>query len=135
MRKNSRRLPQSGAGASSKSALAGTWVQEPNPGGTTSIAYTILLKQGKLLVKGMDEDDGTPLTVSRIRWDGNSLHFTTVFPPTGHKSKHTLTALSKRKMSQHVSCVYADGEVFSDHEIWRKRLDKKKLKRHGKSAR
>jgi hypothetical protein len=92
----------------------------------SSVVYTIFVERGKFLVQGKDEEDGTLLKISRIRWDGESLHFITVFPPTRHKAKHVLSALSMRKMSQHVSCTYADGEVFSNEEIWRKRPSKKK---------
>jgi len=112
----------------SNHALVGTWEQEPNPDGTTSVIYTISVERGGFLVQGNDEEDGTPLEISRIRWDGESIHFTTVFPPTRHKARHMLKAVPTRKMSHRVSCTYSDGEVFSDEEIWRKRLDKKKMK-------
>jgi hypothetical protein len=73
------------------------WEQEPNPRLTTSVVYTIFVERARFVVQGKDEEDGEPLEVSRIRWDGESLHFTTVFRPTRHKSSHVLTALSKRK--------------------------------------
>jgi hypothetical protein len=126
MTEKHRSLLRYGARVNSNNALLGTWEQEPNPGGTTTVSYTIRVERGKFAVLGKDEEDGTPLEVSRIRWDGNSLHFTAVFPPTGHKSKHALTALSKNKMKHRVSCTYADGEVFSENEVWRKRLGRKK---------
>jgi hypothetical protein len=113
---------------SSNHALVGMWEQEPNPGGTTSVVYTIFIERGRFLVQGKNEEDGEPLEISRIRWDGQSLHFTTVFPPTRHKAKHVLTALSKRKMSQRVSSTYEDGEAFSAEEMWRKRRSKKRMK-------
>jgi hypothetical protein len=103
------------------------WEQEPNPRLTTSVVYTIFVERARFVVQGKDEEDGEPLEVSRIRWDGESLHFTTVFRPTRHKSSHVLTALSKRKMSQHVSSTYADGEAFSGEEIWRKRRAKQRM--------
>jgi len=110
----------------SSNSLVGTWEQEPDPGGTTTVAYTIRVEQGRFVVLGKDEEDGIPLEASRVKWDGKSLHFTTVFPPTGHKSKHVLTALSKNRMKHLVSCIYADGEVFYDNEFWRKRRGRKK---------
>ena len=113
---------------SSNHALVGIWEQEPNPGGTTSVVYTIFVERGRFLVQGKNEEDGEALEISRIRWDGQSLHFTTVFPPTRHKAKHVLTALSKRKMSQRVSSTYEDGKAFSAEEIWRKRRGKKRMK-------
>jgi hypothetical protein len=90
--------------------------------------YTIVVEQGKFVVSGKDEEEGVSLEVSRIKWDGKSLRFTTVFPPTGHKSRHVLKALPKGRMSQHVSCVYADGEVFFDDEIWRRKTNKEEMK-------
>jgi len=106
----------------------GTWEQEPNLGGTTTVVYTILVEQGKFLVSGKDEEDGASLEVSRIKWDGKSLRFITVFPPTGHKSEHVVRALPKGKMSHHVSCIYADGEAFVDDEIWLRRTNKRRNK-------
>jgi hypothetical protein len=113
-------LTKRGRGASSSNALVGTWKQEPNRAGSTSVAYTILVEHGRFTVKGQDEEGGTPLKVSRVQWDGKSLHFVTIFGPTGHKAKHVVKVLSKGKMSHRVSGIYADGEVFSDDEIWRK---------------
>jgi hypothetical protein len=126
MREKRRSSLRHGTRVNSNNGLVGAWEQEPNPGGTTSVVYTILIEQGKFVVSGMDGEDGASLEVSRIKWDGKSLRFTTVFPPTGHKSKHVVRALPKGVMSHHVSCVYADGEAFSDDEIWRRRIDKKK---------
>ena len=128
MREIHRSSLRRGARVNSNNALVGTWEQEPNPGGTTTVAYTILVEQGKFVVSGKDEEDGVSLDVSRIKWDGKSLGFTTVFPPTGHKSKHVVRALPKGKMSHHVSCVYADGEAFFDDETWRRRTDKRRNK-------
>jgi hypothetical protein len=119
---------QRSARVNSKHALVGTWEQEPNPGGTTSVVYTIFVKQGRFLIKGNDDEDGTLLKISRIRWDGESLRFATVFPPSRHKANHVLKAASKGKMSHYVSCIYSDGKVFSDEEFWRKRRNKKKMK-------
>jgi len=126
MREKHRSALRRGARVNSNNALVGTWEQEPNPGGATTVQYTILVEQGKFVVSGKDEEDGASLEVSRIKWNGKSLRFTTVFPPTGHKSKHVVRALPKGEMSHHVSCVYADGEAFFDDEIWRRRTNKKK---------
>jgi|SRR5215469_15685176 len=115
-----------GARVNSNNGLVGAWEQEPNPGGTTTVVYTIRVEQGKFIVTGKDEEDGASLEVSRIKWDRKTLRFTTVFPRTGHKSKHVVRALPKGKMSHHVSCIYADGEAFFDEEIWRRRTNKKR---------
>jgi hypothetical protein len=109
--------------------LTGTWEQEPNRTHTTSVVYTISIKNGRFRVTGRDEEDGTALRISQTRWDGASLHFTTEFPPTQHKAKHALKALSKKTMRHEVSGVYADGEVFCDQEIWQKKLPYRDKKR------
>jgi hypothetical protein len=95
----------------------GAWEQQPNRKGKTSVVFTISFERDRFLVAGEDEEDGTPLKVSRIRWDGESLYFVTVFPPTRHKAENKLRALSEGKISWLVSGTYADGEVFSVEEI------------------
>ena len=105
----------------------GTWEEEPNSAGTTTtVVYTVFVKQGKFGVSARDGEDGTVLRVSQTKWDGESLHFTSLYPPSNHKAKHALRALSKRKMSHEISCTYADGEFFSGREVWTKRREKKK---------
>ena len=117
------------AGVNSHHPLVGTWEQAPNPGGgTTSVVYTIFVERDGFLIQGKDEEHEAPLAISRIRWDGETLHFTTVFPFTKHTAKHVLKAVSNGRMSHHLSCTYSDGEVFSDVEIWRKRRGRKKMK-------
>ena len=113
--------------------LAGTWVQEPNPSGTTSVVYTISVKRGKFLVSAKDEEYRTDLKISSVRWDGESLRFTSVFPPTKHKAKHALKLLSRRRTSYEVSCTYADGHFFSDLEFWKRRFGKKRLSGRNKT--
>jgi hypothetical protein len=133
MRKRTRTYPSSarrGLDVVSNNFLVGTWEQEPNPGGTTTVAYIIRTERGKFVVQGKDEEDATPLEVSRIRGDGQSLHFTTVFPPTGHKSKHVLTALSKNRMKHHVSCTYAEARFSPTMKSGGSRRADRKKPRH-----
>src|SRR5580704_12030811 len=107
-------------------ALVGTWEQATNRGATTSVVYSIRVEGGAFVVDGVDEDAGETLKVSRIKWNRESLHFTTLLQSNGHKCKHVVRVLRAGKMRHHVSGVYLDGEVFSDDEIWRKRPRKKK---------
>jgi hypothetical protein len=106
--------------------LVGTWEQEPSTGATTSVVYTVSIRQGKFWVSAKDGEDGTVFDILRTKWDGHCLRFTSRFPPTEHKAKHVLTALSKAKMSHKLSGTYADGEIFSEQQVWRKIRNKKK---------
>lgn len=85
------------------------------------MTYTVFVKRGKVGVSGRDEVDGTALEISQIKWNGDSLQFTSFYPPGQHEAKHVLRLLTKSKMSHEVSCTYADGEAFSDSELWVKR--------------
>jgi hypothetical protein len=107
--------------------LLGTWEEEPNCGGTTTtVVYTVFVKHGQFVVSARDGEDGTVLRISQTKWDGKALHFTSLYPPSSHKAKHALIALSKNKMSHDISCTYADGEFFSGREVWTKRREKRK---------
>jgi len=113
--------------ASSKHPLVGIWEQEPNANGTTSVLYTVLVKERNFQVSAKDREDGTILKISRVRWDGKALHFTSLFPPANHKAIHVLRVLPKGRISHDVTCTYADGENFSDREFWRKIRVKRKF--------
>jgi hypothetical protein len=63
-------------------------VEEGCPGDITSVVYTISL-EGKLFrVQGIDKSDGIALRISAITWDGETLRFESLFPPTRHKAGH-----------------------------------------------
>lgn len=113
--------PGNGARVSSRHPLVGTWEQEPSTGATTTVVYTVSVNQGKFRVTGKVGEDGTALEISLTKWDGDSLRFTSYFPPTNHKVKHVLTVLAKGRMNHKLSGTYWDGERFSDQEIWRRR--------------
>jgi hypothetical protein len=115
-----------GAKVDSIHPLVGAWKQEPNPVGTTTVIYTVFVKNGKFGVVGSDGEEGTALKISRTRWDGESLQFTSVYPPSKHKSEHVLRLASKGKINHDVSCTYADGSSFSGREVWTKKRSKKK---------
>jgi len=122
-----KKTSQFGLRVFSNHPLVGTWEEQPNSAGTTTtVVYTVFVKQGEFGVSARDGEDGTVLRVSQTKWDGEALHFTSLYPPTNHKAKHALRALSKGKMSHEISCKYADGEFFSGWEVWTKRREKKK---------
>lgn len=111
---------QPGEKVDSTHPLVGTWEEEPNSPGTTTVLYTVFVKRGKFEVSARDREDGTELKISRVRWDGKALHFKSFYPPNTHTANHALRALSNSKLSHFISGTYADGESFSDREIWRK---------------
>jgi hypothetical protein len=114
--------PRNSASVSSRHPLVGTWEQEPSTDATTTVVYTISVNQGKFRVSGKDGENGSDLEISLTKWDGNSLRFTSYFPPTKHKAKHVLTVLSNGRLSHKLTGTYWDGERFSEHEIWRRRI-------------
>jgi hypothetical protein len=93
--------------------LVGTWQEVENQVSESSVVYKIAVADGRFVVSGIDESDGTKFKISAVRWDGAALKFTSLFPPTGHRVKHVLRA-SKPGLVNH--------EVTStDYEVWRKR--------------
>jgi hypothetical protein len=116
--------PGNSARVSSRHPLVGTWEQEPRTGATTTVVCTISVNQGEFRTSEKDGENGSGLEISLTKWDGDSLRFTSYFPPTKHKAKHVLTVLSKGRTSHKVSGIYRDGERFSDQEIWRRRNKK-----------
>ena len=50
-----------GAKVDSIHPLVGAWKQEPNPVGTTTVIYTVFVKNGKFGVVGSDGEEGTAL--------------------------------------------------------------------------
>ncbi len=122
-----KKTSQFGLRGGSNHPLVGTWEEETNSSGTTTtVLYTVFVKQGKFGVSAIDEEDGTVLRISQTKWDGKALHFTSLYPPSNHRARHVLGALSKGKMSHDISCTYVDGEFFSGREVWTKRREKKK---------
>lgn len=108
--------------------LAGTWQEVENPISETSVVYRIAVVDGHFVVSGIDEGDGTKLTISNIQWDGAALCFTSVYPRTGRRVKHVFRVF-KRGLVKH-------DVTSTDHEIWRKRPKKRDIKaRKGQTAR
>ena len=84
--------------------LVGTWQEVENPISETSVIYKIAVIDGRFVVSGIDEKDGT------------ALYFTSVYPPTGHQADHELRALKRGLVNHHVTST--------DLEVWRKRSEK-----------
>ena len=92
------------------------------------VVYRIAVVDGHFVVSGIDEGDGTKLTISNIQWDGAALCFTSVYPRTGRRVKHVFRVF-KRGLVKH-------DVTSTDHEIWRKRPKKRDIKaRKGQTAR
>jgi hypothetical protein len=97
--------------------FVGIWEVVDSPIHKTSVVYGIKTVSGDLVVSGWDEADGEPLKVSGVKWDGETLHFITLFPPTRHKARHVMRLVGRGR---------ATHDVDSFHEIWKKRSPKSK---------
>jgi hypothetical protein len=98
--------------------LVGTWQEVENPISETCVIYKIAVVDGHFVVDGIDEGDGTKLTISNVRWDGVALYFTSVYPRTGRRVKHALRPFKPGLVKHDVTST--------DHEVWRKRPQKKR---------
>ena len=106
--------------------FVGTWEEDPTTDTRTTVIYTVSVQQGRFRVAGRDGEDGNVLKISQVKWDGDSLRFTSFYPPGHHKAQHVLRLRSNGKMSHEVSGTYLDGEAFSELEVWtHKRRTKK----------
>jgi hypothetical protein len=101
-------------------SLVGVWEQEANPFDTTTVVYTIALKTEILSVSGVDEANGTVLKISRVKWDGEHLCFSTFYPPTSHKARHVLRLLGKKKARHRVTYSDEEGNYVGE-EVWKRR--------------
>lgn len=106
--------------ADSRHPLAGTWEQQPNSFHTTSVVYTINATNDRFVVSGVDESNGNLFKISRTGYNGETLRFTSLFPPTNHKAKHVFRLLGKGRASHLVSYTDEDGS-YTEQERWRKR--------------
>jgi hypothetical protein len=93
--------------------LVGTWQEVENPISETSAIYKIGVVDGRFVVSGIDEGDGTKLTILDTRWDRAVLYFTSVYPRTGHRVQHELRAFKPGLVKHFVTST--------DLEVWRKR--------------
>jgi len=93
--------------------LAGTWKEVENNVLESSATFEIAVVDGQFVVSGTDVRDGTKFRISSVRWDGEKLHFTSVFPPTGHRVKHVVQAIKPGLMKHWIT--------YTDVELWRRR--------------
>ncbi len=49
--------------------LNGIWQQPPDPSGATLVIYKISVRHGKFLVSATDEEHGSGLKISQVKWD------------------------------------------------------------------
>jgi hypothetical protein len=101
--------------------LVGTWEQVDNLFHKTSVVYTISIVDGDFVVS-----DGKLLKVSKIKWDGKTLHFITFFPPTRHSARHVMALVARGR---------ANHQVDGDREVWKKRLQKKRTRPSARQSR
>ena len=101
--------------------LVGTWKEVENPISETSVIYKVAVVNGHFVVSGIDEGDGTKFKISDTRWDGVSLYFTSMYPPTGHRVQHELRAFKRGLVKHYVTST--------DLEFWRKRSQKSRRPR------
>src|ERR1700688_2953118 len=90
--------------------LVGTWQEVENPISETSVIYKIAVVDGRFVVSGIDEADGTKLTISKVRWDRTALYFTSVYPITEHRVKHELRVFKPGLVNHYVTST--------DLEVW-----------------
>jgi hypothetical protein len=100
--------------------MVGVWQEVENPISETSVVYEIAVVGGQFAVSGIDEGDGTNLTISNVKWDGSALYFTSVYPSTGHCAEHELRAFKPGLVNHYVTSTSL--------ELWRKRSKTKKRK-------
>jgi hypothetical protein len=96
--------------------LIGSWQEAENSVLESSVVYKIAVVDGRFVVSGIDESDGTKLQIYGVRWDGTALRFTSLFPPTAHRAKHVLRVLRPGLVNHEVT--------YTSHEVWRKRAQK-----------
>jgi hypothetical protein len=93
--------------------LAGVWQEEKNSVSETSVIYKIEVEDERFVVSAVDESDGTAFKITHVRWDGECLKFSTLFPPTGHRARHVLHVLKAGLMKHEIT--------YTETEIWKKR--------------
>lgn len=103
---------------SNRNPFVGTWEEEPNVGGTTTVVFEISVKHGRFVVTAWDSEDGTELGISQVKWDGSALRFSSFYPPGEHTAINAMRYRYKGKLNLRCSGTYADGEEFSVLEVW-----------------
>jgi len=101
--------------------LVGTWREVENSVYVTSVVYNIAVVNGNFVVSGIDEENGTKLNISAVKWNGSSLSFTSVYPTTGYCTKHVVEARRPGLVNHWIT--------YTTLEIWRKRPQKRRPRR------
>jgi hypothetical protein len=96
-------------------------VEEGNPFNATTVVYTITAQDGHFCVSGVDESDGVILSITKTSWDGEELHFVSLFPPTNHISNHAFLLTGDARAKHKVSYSDEDG-IHTVNEVWKTRL-------------
>jgi hypothetical protein len=69
--------------------LIGTWITCDED---SDAAFVISVVEGQFSVSGFARCDAEAFQISDLVWDGNALHFSSLMPSTGFKSKHVFRA-------------------------------------------
>jgi hypothetical protein len=110
---------QNRAAAVTGHPLVGVWVEEGNPIDTTTVVYTITEVGESLSVSGVDQSDGIALSISNTVWDGEGLHFVSLFPPSQHQASHEFVLVDTGRARHRVSYSDEDGN-HTVNEVWKK---------------
>ena len=103
--------------------MVGIWEQEPGKKRRTTASYAISVKRGKFVVDGEAGDGGSEMRISKVRWNGSTLSFTSFYPRNQHTADVAFTVQGKRRLRCEVSGTYFGGEPFRLVEIWTQKAD------------
>ena len=97
----------------------GTWVEDGLAGDITNVVYTISLEGQLLRVRGIDKCDGIALRISATTWDGETLRFESLFPPTRHKARHELKLIEEGRARHAIRYSDEEGNHVVE-ELWKR---------------
>src|SRR5262245_37845532 len=78
-------------------SLVGTW-QDADQDYGSMVQFTIRASGGSFKVTGVDTHDGERLSISKVRWDGRVLRFTSLVPSTRHRGEYAFEAVSSSEV-------------------------------------
>jgi hypothetical protein len=99
--------------------LVGTWKEIENPVHTSTVMFKIEVTNGRFYVRGVDEDNGVVLRISKTTWDGERLRFVSLYPPTKHKATNEFLLTGKGRARHTISYSDEDGDCTVNEE-WSK---------------
>ena len=115
----SRRMPHGSARLRLARRFVGVWRQVPNSFDTSTVAYSVTLRDRRIVISGVDESDGVELEVFDPIIRRRELRFTSYFPPTKHTAGHIWRLLGKRWALHQVRYKYR-GSYYGGDEVWEK---------------